>query len=74
MRPGVTDLHIPIPSLSQPPARPFSSVRKSEDQRHSPDLGIMELGGDIMLTSALSMILAMSPQKDGEEWTLEGKG
>lgn len=33
----------------------------------------MELGGDIKLTSALSIILAMSPQKDGEEYTLEGK-
>lgn len=69
MRPGVTDLHIPIPSHSSA----FGYVRKCEDQRHSPYLEIMELGGDIKLTSALSIILATSPQKDGEECTLEGK-
>lgn len=49
-------------------------MKKSEDQGHSPFLEIMELGGDAMLTSAPSMILATSPQKDGERVDIDGKG
>lgn len=39
---------------------------KNEDKEHSPYLEILEFGGDVMLISILSMILAISPQKNGD--------